>query len=107
MKEGQKERTIERMSALTDAQRLSFETNGFLVIPNALSPEELAQVRAAADRAETIWRADPSRLGMRRDNIQQIQAPIEYDEVLFDLLEHPTTFPLVREILGNDVSMID
>jgi len=95
------------MSALTDAQRLFFETNGYLVIPDALSPEELTRVRAAADRAEAAWRADPSRLGLRRENIQQIQAPIEYDDVLFDLLEHPKTFPLIREILGNDVSMID
>src|ERR1043166_7808680 len=95
------------MSALTDAQRLSFETNGYLVIPNALSPEELARVRAAADRAEATWRADSTRLGLRKENLQQVQAPIEYDAVLLDLLEHPATFPLIREILGNDISMID
>ena len=95
------------MSALTDEQRLSFETNGFLVIPNALSPSELESVRDAARNAEATWRADTTRLGVRRDNIQQVQAPIEYDDRLFDLLEHPTTFPIIREILGNDVSMID
>jgi ectoine hydroxylase-related dioxygenase (phytanoyl-CoA dioxygenase family) len=96
-----------RKHNLSDAQRLFFETNGYLVIPGALSPEELARVRAAADRAEAVWRADPTRLGLRKENLQQIQAPIEYDDTLFDLLEHPATFPLIREILGNDVSMID
>ena len=95
------------MSALTDAQRLFFEANGYLVIPDALSPPELAQVRAAADRVEEVWRDDPERLGLRKENILQVQAPIEYDDVLFDLLEHPSTFPLIREILGNDISMID
>src|SRR5579871_175570 len=95
------------ISAMTDEQRLFFETNGYLVIPNALTPEELARVRAAADRAEAAWHADPSRHGVRNENLQQIQAPIEYDDALFDLLEHPKVFPLVREILGNDVSMID
>ncbi len=37
---------------MTDEQRLFFETNGYLVIPDALSPEELARAREAADRAE-------------------------------------------------------
>ncbi len=95
------------MSALTDAQRLFFEANGYLVIPGALSPDKLAAVRAAADGAEALWRADRTRLGARNESLQQIQAPIEYDDRLFDLLECPATFPLIREILGNDVSMID
>jgi phytanoyl-CoA hydroxylase len=93
--------------AMTDEQRLSYETNGFLVIPNALSPEELTTVQAAAGRAEAVWRADTSRLGMRNPNLEQVQAPIEYDDVLLDLLVHPKVFPIVRELLGEDVSMID
>lgn len=93
--------------ALTEEQRLFFETNGYLVIPNALSPEELQRVREAADRAEALWRADPSRPGLRRDNLQQVQAPIEYDDVLLELMTHPGIFPIVREILGNTIQMID
>src|SRR5690349_6016011 len=95
------------LRSMTEEQRLSYETNGFLVIPNALSPEELATVQAAADRAESVWRADTSRLGMRNPNLEQVQAPIEYDDVLLDLLVHPKVFPIVRELLGDDVSMID
>ena len=94
-------------SAMTEAQRLFFETNGYLVLPNALPPEELAAVRAAADRAEALWRADPTRLGLRNPNLEQVQAPIEYDAVLRNLLVHPVVFPIVRELLGEDVSMID
>jgi len=92
---------------MTDEQRLFFETNGYLVVPGALSPEEMAQVRAAADRAEAAWRADPTRLGLRKSNLEQVQAPIEYDPLFLDLMEHPSVFPIVREILGHDVSMID
>jgi ectoine hydroxylase-related dioxygenase (phytanoyl-CoA dioxygenase family) len=92
---------------MTDAQRLSYEANGFLTIPNALSSEELARVRAAADSAEAIWRADPTRLGGRGALLDQVQAPIEYDPALRDLLWHPSVFPLVRAILGEDVMMID
>src|SRR6266542_346173 len=92
---------------MTDEQRIFFETNGYLVIPDALDAAELARVRAAADRAEAVWRADPSRLGQRNPNLEQVQAPIEYDDVFLDLLAHPKVFPIVREILGDDVSMID
>ncbi|MBM3213996.1 phytanoyl-CoA dioxygenase family protein [Candidatus Poribacteria bacterium] len=95
------------MPALTDAQRLSFETNGYLVIPEALSQDELASVRRAADAAEARWRTDTSLKGWRTPRIEQVQAPIEYDDLLFDLLEHPAVFPLIRDILGDDVSMID
>jgi phytanoyl-CoA hydroxylase len=92
---------------MTDEQRIFFETNGYLVIPDALDADELARVRAAADRAEAVWRADPTRLGQRNSNLEQVQAPIEYDDVFLNLLAHPKVFPIVREILGDDVSMID
>jgi phytanoyl-CoA hydroxylase len=95
------------MRKMTDAEMQFFETNGYLVIPNALAPEELARVRAAADKAENVWHNDPTRRGSRNTNLNQIQAPIEYDDLLFDLLEHPATFPLIREIVGNDIAMVD
>jgi ectoine hydroxylase-related dioxygenase (phytanoyl-CoA dioxygenase family) len=92
---------------MNDAQRIEYEANGFLVIPNALSSAELEVVRAAADRAEETWRSDPTRLGARSEVLNQVQAPIEYDPALLNLLWHPSTFPLVREIVGDDVQMID
>jgi len=93
--------------AMTVAQRVSYETNGFLVIPNALTPEELAATREAADRAEALWRAEPHRLGIRSEVLDQVQAPIEYDPQLLSLLWHPSVFPLVRDAVGEDVMMID
>jgi ectoine hydroxylase-related dioxygenase (phytanoyl-CoA dioxygenase family) len=92
---------------MTEQQRIAFECNGFLVIPGALDARELADVPDAADRAEARWRADPSQPGQRSDVLHQVQAPIEYDERLLSLLWHPRVFPLVRAILGEDVSMID
>lgn len=92
---------------MTDEQRIQFEANGFLVLPDALSAGELADVRAAADAAEARWRSDRSLPGIRSDVLEQVQAPIEYDDRLLALLWHPAVFPLVRAILGDDVSMID
>lgn len=92
---------------MTDDQRIRFESNGFLVIPDALGPTELSDVRQAADAAYSSWKGDPSRAGVRSDVLDQVQAPIEYDDRLLDLLWHPSTFPIVREIIGEDVMMID
>lgn len=92
---------------MTEAQRIRFEADGFLTIPGALGPEQLARVRAAADAAEALWRADLTRPGIRSDVLEQVQAPIEYDDTLLELLWQPTVFPIVRAALGDDVSMID
>jgi hypothetical protein len=92
---------------MTETQRMAYEANGFLSIPGALTPDELTQVQAAAEAAEARWRRDPSLPGGRSAILDQLQAPIEYDDRLLALLWHPRVFPVVRELLGNDVSMID
>lgn len=94
-------------AVMTAEQRLFYEANGYLLIRDALSPEELARVRAAADRAEQQWREDPSRLGERGEALQSVQAIIEYDPIFLELLEHPKVFPIIREIIGDDIAMVD
>lgn len=95
------------MPPLTDAQRILFESNGFLTIRAALDPAELSQVQSAAERAEAGWREDTSRPGIRSAALEQVQAPIEFDDVILNLLWHPNTFPIVRALIGDDVMMID
>jgi ectoine hydroxylase-related dioxygenase (phytanoyl-CoA dioxygenase family) len=92
---------------ITLEQRYFFEANGYLVVPDALSVEELARVRAAADEAEARWRADPRLPGVRRDDLHQVIGIMEYDPVFVEMLQHRTIFPLVRELLGPDVMMLD
>lgn len=97
---------------MTDAapsaeQKLFFAAQGYLVVPGALAAAELAAVRRAADAAEARWRADPSLPGVRRPDLEQVLGIMEYDPVLFDLIEQPRIFPLVREHLGPDVMMLD
>ncbi|NKC10706.1 MAG: hypothetical protein GKR94_00425 [Gammaproteobacteria bacterium] len=95
------------MGVLTDAQRIAFESNGYLILHDVLSADELAKVRAAANRAEDRWRADLSLPGYREWPFEEIDAIMEYDDVLFDLVEHPQVFPYVHEVLGPDVQLID
>jgi ectoine hydroxylase len=92
---------------ITEGQRYFFEANGYLVVPDALDPALLARVRAAADAAEARWRADASLPGVRRHDLEQVLGILEYDPVFLEVLEHPRIFPLVRELLGPDVMMLD
>jgi hypothetical protein len=95
------------MAVLTEEQQYFFDAQGYLVIPDALTAEELAAVRVAADAAEAEWRENPEKPGVRRHDLEQVQNPMEYDPVLYRMLEHPRIFPIVRELLGEDIMMLD
>lgn len=95
------------MGLLSDAERLFFEANGYLMVESALAAGELEAVRRACDAAESRWRADPERPGCRIPEFLEIEAILEYDPVFLELLVHPRVFPLVREVLGPDVALLD
>lgn len=92
---------------LTAEQRRFFDQEGYLIVPDALAPDELERAREAAGRAEQRWRADLSLPGVRRPDLEQVLGIMEHDPALADLLEHPRIFPLVEELLGPSVMMLD
>jgi ectoine hydroxylase-related dioxygenase (phytanoyl-CoA dioxygenase family) len=95
------------MKALTDAQRLFWEAQGYLMVENALTPGELAVFRRAAAAAEERWRRLPELPGCRIPEFEEIEAILEYDPLFLDLLDHPRIFPLIREVVGPDIQLID
>src|SRR3954452_21919239 len=95
------------MPALSAEQSRLFATQGYLVVPDALSTAELAAVRGEADAAEARWRADPALPRVRRSDLEQVLGIMEHGPALFALLEQPRGFPLVRDLLGADVMMLD
>src|SRR6266545_756569 len=90
-----------------EEQRARFLEDGYLIVPDALTPGELAPLRQAARAAEARWREDLSLPGVRRTDLEQVLGIMEHDPVFFALLEHPRIFPLVRDLLGPDVMMLD
>lgn len=95
------------MSHLDDTERLFFEANGYLALPEVLAPGDLAALRTAANAAHERWRADPELPGTRIPEFQEIEAILEYDPLFFDLAVHPRVFPKIRELLGTDISLVD
>lgn len=90
-----------------DSQRLFFETHGYVLLPEVLTPEELTALRRAADRAYSRWQAEPALPGTRIREFEEIEGILEYDPLFLDLAVHPEVFPKIRQALGTDINLID
>ena len=87
---------------LPPEQRRQFEEQGFLVVPNALPPTMVDRLNAAIDRlrAEGKLEAQPAQFTWHLRNC------VVEDEAFLDLLDWPTTFPLVVDLLGWNIKLI-
>ncbi len=77
---------------LTERERFIFETTGYLVIPGALSKEEVAACMEASLRAH-----EPLGTGQWR----QIGRLYETEPAIEALLDHPSVLPKVRALMGD------
>lgn len=93
---------------MTPEQNIQFLTQGYLVMRNALSPDELRRAQEAFDRAAERARPEWER------KVAEGKAPKEYygignlfdtDDIFVELVNHPVTFPVVRGAIGEDVQI--
>lgn len=107
---------------LTDEQRRSFESNGFLSIPGALTrrhvdsllvaTQRLRPVAASApvgdaDEWRTLFHAPSNALQDECDRHRwQARNLIVRDDAFLELIDHATTFPAVVEILGENIFLM-
>ena len=86
--------------ALSDQDRRTFETDGYLLVPNALSAYEVTRLTALVDRLgeERAGEVEPNGRLHLRDFLHR-------DPMFMDLLDWPTTFPKVWGILGWHIQL--
>ncbi|OGG52234.1 MAG: hypothetical protein A3F84_06615 [Candidatus Handelsmanbacteria bacterium RIFCSPLOWO2_12_FULL_64_10] len=101
---------------LTEEQRLFFDTQGYLMVENALEGDQLVRVQEAFYRVEEETREEwqrtiaedpafkPYGLGPTAHVVEPI---VTHGDVFLDLLEHPRTIPIAEAFLGPDIQMID
>jgi hypothetical protein len=93
---------------MNDAQRAAFAQTGYLVIHDALSPEQLAELNAVYDanvgrltggpgRERGIY--DTAMTTDRHGNTYEGQRM--WSQAYRDLIDNPTVLPIVQEILGD------
>lgn len=85
---------------MTHEQRDQFEQQGYLIVPDALDKELLGRLTEAADRVDQETRQAS---GMEPGAMMSKFRTIVEDDVFLELLDHPTTFPLIWDILGWNV----
>jgi phytanoyl-CoA hydroxylase len=85
---------------------LSYETQGFVHLQGVLSPEFLARLQPAFEKAVAKhaerWLAD----GENAHPVFTIDRILDEDDVFVDLIDLPAVFPLLVEILGQDIQLM-
>jgi ectoine hydroxylase len=77
---------------MTEAERFMFDTMGYLVIPGALSPDEVAACLEAAQRAHSQY---------PQGEWRQLGHLYESEPAIENLIDHPSVLPKVRALLGD------
>jgi ectoine hydroxylase-related dioxygenase (phytanoyl-CoA dioxygenase family) len=85
---------------MTAEEREQFERDGFVIIRNVLTPDEVAHYAAAVDRVYAEHEA-AGKLGPDR-SLHKLSAVASCPE-LAGLVDHPNAFPLVWSMLGWNV----
>ena len=82
---------IAQPGPMTEHDRFTFECFGYIIIEDALTPEETAAALAASKRlhaaTDNAWR--------------QIGACVEKEPALANLIDHPAILPKVRALYGD------
>lgn len=84
---------------LTEAQRRDIDTDGFLIIPQAIDTETVARVTEAGDRLMESFTADPESVYLqRRDGIVQ-------EEAFDSLVSNPSTVSRIVQLLSPNIHL--
>lgn len=92
--------TMSVIRSITPEQRATFGDQGFLSIPDALSPSMLEGLLDSHDR---IYAAERSAGRLAADGSLHLFAFVLRDPLYMELLDLPSTFPLVCGLLGWNI----
>ena len=86
---------------LSDAQRQSFNEDGFLVVRNALDPEKVQRVTEASDRLAGPFLTKPEVRGRPEYNHLDLRPGLLREEALWELVTHSTVSLVVQLMTPN------
>jgi ectoine hydroxylase-related dioxygenase (phytanoyl-CoA dioxygenase family) len=88
-----------KCTLLTERQRRSFDEEGYMVVPNALTTQEVEQLTAISDQM-----IDQFERGENQHYVQRRPGIVE-EPRFHSLLTHPTTVPLVVQLLSANIHL--
>lgn len=90
---------------LTSEQRQSFDEDGFLVVPDALSAETVRQLIAAGDRLSEPFFRKPVIFDRPEYNHLDLRPGLLREEALLALVANASTMSLVVQLLGPNIHL--
>lgn len=88
---------------LTPEQRHQFERDGFLVIPDALTPEWVERLLSVVDR---LYATGIQEHGLSKTHHWEMRNCLPADDLFLELVDWPATFPLVVDLMNWNVHLI-
>ena len=86
---------------LSPLQRYSLDVNGFLLLEGALAPEAVAEMRAVIAARHLA----PPSASVQSQRFGQAGRLFEWDPLFVDLIDHPWTLAILRELIGPHVRL--
>lgn len=90
-------------TALTAEQRRKFDSDGFLVVEDALPPDLVSRLLTVVDR---LYEEGQRTEGLTETHKWDLRNCIIHDDAFLELLTWPKTFPLVADILGWNIKLL-
>lgn len=90
---------------LTEAQRQSFDEDGFLVVRNAVDKETVERLVDAGDRRARAFLDKPELLEKEEYNHLDLRPGLLKEKALFGLVAHSATVPLVVQLLSPNIHL--
>ena len=87
---------------MTPRQRREFDDDGYTVIEDFFSAEELARLLGAVDEVAAQYRAET---GASADEPFQCRNLLSRHDAFLDLVDHPRMLPLVVDAMGTDIQI--
>src|SRR5687768_6979491 len=87
---------------LTPEQWDQWETDGYLIIKNILSPDEVARLEAAIDRLDFESQAQ----GRDPNAYLSVSGAINRDDAFLDLIDHQGHLGLIMDLMGAHIQLI-
>ena len=90
------------MGILSTEQRKQWKTEGYFVLKGVLSTEEVEALLATVDEMDAEFRKGEN---VTADSVFDKRNVMEDNDIFVDLMDHPVTFPIVRELLGDYIQL--
>ena len=82
---------------MTPEEKFAFDLQGFIVIKNALTPQEVEAINQVSDR---VFPRDYADQDQARANFRRTEYVSKWDPACQRLIDHPNVTPYLEELLG-------